>query len=471
MTISFCDSIVVRRGWRTTLTVAFIAALGLLGAPGATASAAPTKTRATVAAGPMAGYASLREAGLWVQLTASARVRFVYWDSAAPGEKFTTREVDAMADSAFVVHAVADRVREDRTYYYDVLVDGVRATLGRTLRFRTPPRENGAFGVRDIRFAFGSCANIADPAADAPGNSNAGDYGIFEAIADQAPHVMLWGGDNVYFRDIDWSSKSGMVARYTHDRALPALQRLLGSTNNYATWDDHDYGPNDVDRSWIGSDWARSAFRQFWFNPGYGMPQAPLSIGTSFRWGDVEVFLMDDRSYRAPNMRVGGDGAYWGEGQLQWLLDGLRTSTATFKLVVNGGQVLSPLPLFENFVNYPVERDRLLTTLAHDRTEGVVFLSGDRHITELTRMPRAGMYPLYDATISPLTSGAGGGKGEEPNPWRVQGTWTTVRNFATLDVTGPRNDRVLTITVRDAKGALLWTHVIPHKQLRIPLAG
>jgi hypothetical protein len=49
----------------------------------------------------------------------------------------------------------------------------------------------------------------------------------------------------------------------------------------------------------------------------------------------------------------------------------------------------------------------------------------------------------------------------------VDGTWLAARNFATLDVNGPRGDRVLTITVRDANGGERWRHVIPHRELRV----
>ena len=425
----------------------------------------PAAAQGVVSAGPMAGYASLREAALWVQLKAPARVRFVYWDSAAPGTRYTTAEQEATAANVYVIHALADSVREDRRYFYELQVNGRTVPVGRPLGFRTPPRESGAFGVRDIRIAFGTCSNIADPRVDVPGNVYGAGYEIFEAIADQRPDFMLWGGDNLYFRDADWSSRTGMRQRYTHDRALPELQRLLGVTNHYAVWDDHDYGPNDVDRSWSGKLRARETFQLFWANPGYGVPGAEESIGTSYRWGDVEVFLMDDRSYRASNNMRAGDGDYWGQGQLRWLIGALKSSSATFKLVTNGGQVLSPLTNHENMANYGRERGELLAALAQEPIDGVMFLSGDRHLTELTKMPRLGLYPLYDATISPLTSKPFGDP-EEPNPWRVRGTWTTVRNFAMLEVTGPRGDRVLTITVRDQKAKVLWTHAIRHKELR-----
>jgi alkaline phosphatase D len=424
-------------------------------------------TAATVVAGPMAGHATPRTATLWVQLSAPGSVVFEYWPVDRPTDRAKTAPILALSTAGHIVHAVADQVVEAQQYAYRVLVDGAVVALDRPLLFRTPPRSADPFPLRDLRIAFGSCAMIADPTVDPPGQTPGGDYQIFDAIAAQRPDLMLWGGDNVYFRDADWTSILGMRRRYAQVRALPALQRLLGATNHYAAWDDHDYGPNDADRSWVGKRDAKTVFAEYWANPTYGVPGAEEGVGTSFRWGDVEFFLMDDRTYRAPNYQRGGDGDYWGAGQLHWLIDALRASTATFKLVVNGGQVVSPLPIYENMANYARERSALFELLARDPVDGVMFLSGDRHVTELTKMPRPGLYPLYDATISPLTSGAFGGNRAEPNPWRVDGTWVPARNFATLDVTGPRGDRVLTIIVRDVDGVERWRHTIPHRELRV----
>ena len=96
-----------------------------------------------------------------------------------------------------------------------------------------------------------------------------------------------------------------------------------------------------------------------------------------------------------------------GEAQLTWLLDALTFSRAPFKVVVVGGQTLNPVEIYENYVNVaPEERERLIAGIVERRIEGVVFLTGDRHHTELIRLQPEGFYPLYDFTSSPLTAGA-----------------------------------------------------------------
>ena len=60
---------------------------------------------------------------------------------------------------------------------------------------------------------------------------------------------MLWLGDNIYTREVDFYSLSGYQKRYTHTRNIKEMQPLLSNTHHYAIWDDHDYGPNNTDRS------------------------------------------------------------------------------------------------------------------------------------------------------------------------------------------------------------------------------
>ena len=115
---------------------------------------------------------------------------------------------------------------------------------------------------------------------------------------------MLWLGDNVYLREVDWWSEEGIAYRYGHNRAEPALQPLLAAVPHYATWDDHDYGPNNSDRSYVLKGAALETFTRYWPAAARGLPGVP-GVFTQFQWGDVEFFLLDDRYHRAPERRAG----------------------------------------------------------------------------------------------------------------------------------------------------------------------
>ena len=80
---------------------------------------------------------------------------------------------------------------------------------------------------------------------------------------------------------------------------VPELQPLMRSTAMFAIWDDHDFGPNNSDRTWKWKDVAFEVFREY-FPGDYGLPGA-AGCFHKFSWGDIDVFMLDDRSFRDPN--------------------------------------------------------------------------------------------------------------------------------------------------------------------------
>ncbi len=416
--------------------------------------------------GPMVGYSEMTEVLLWAQASREAEVLFRYWDLEEPSRTYTTAPVRTDRATVHVARAVADSVEPGRRYGYEVLVDGEVAERPWPLEFQSRTLWQWRTDPPDFTIALGSCLYINEERYDRPGEPYGGGYRILEHIHERDPDAMVWLGDNTYLREADWHTWNGILHRYTHTRSVPELQPLLGSTHHYATWDDHDYGPNDSNRSWLHKERTRAAFELFWGNLAYGVDGAEEGIPSSFEWEDVEFFLLDNRWWRAPNDRITGERDYLGEGQIRWLIDALTTSRAPFKFVVVGGQVLNPVARFENYSTYPAERARLLDLLHAEDVPGVIFLTGDRHHTELSMLERWGTYPLYDLTVSPLTAGPNPRAVDEPNHLRVEGTFVGERNFALLEVTGPRTDRVLTIRVVDGNDEERWSRTIRASELR-----
>jgi len=104
---------------------------------------------------------------------------------------------------------------------------------------------------------------------------------------------------------------------------------------------------------------------------------------------------------------------------------------------------------------FPEERDGILKRIEKEDIRGVVFLSGDRHSSELSELTLGNGRKVIDFTCSALTSGTYDHT-DEPNTLRVPGTMVGVRNFGTLEFTGPRKERVLTLRTHDAEGKILW---------------
>jgi alkaline phosphatase D len=419
--------------------------------------------------GPMLGYTDMRETLIWVQTRQAATVQVRYAEQGSTAPPLLTAPVQTTKARAFTAHLVADEVVPGKRYTYTVLVDGKPVALPYPTTFQTQPLWQHRTDPPSFTFAVGSCTYVNEPPYDRPGTPYGGNYEIFTSIAAKKPDFMLWTGDNTYTREVDWNTRTGVLKRYTHTRSVPEMQPLLASTHHYAIWDDHDFGPNDSDRSFWLKSVTLEAFKLFWANPNYIFDEG--CTGT-FVWGDCQFFLLDDRTFRAPDEQPDGGGttpgkAYFGEKQLIWLIDALRYSKAPFKFVVTGGQVVNPSALFENYVTYATERTRLLSAIADAKIPGVLFLTGDRHHSIIHKLDRPGTYPLYDVTISPLTSGpAKPAAAELSQPTVIAGTLLTERNFATLEVGGPLANRVLTIRAYDVAGTEKWSHTLRANDLR-----
>jgi alkaline phosphatase D len=423
----------------------------------------------------MLGYADLTEASIWIQTTADADVRLRYWPEGTSAESRTTAASTADEKTDHTALFVISGLEPGTGYGFEILVDGAPARFpagGTTGTFATQAFWQWRANPPDFTVAIGSCYYANEPKMDRPGTPYGSDPKIFRTIAAMKPDVMLWLGDNVYLREPDFGSVAAMKRRYALAREDPALQPLLGTARHYATWDDHDFGPNDS--IWVNRFATESLeiFKRYWANPTYGARDIPGVFG-QFSWGDVDFFLLDDRFYRTPErLPESPDKTMLGREQLRWLQHSLYYSRAPFKVVVNGSQVLNSNSVNESFAHYPDQKE-LVDFIVRHRIRGVVFLSGDRHETELLRVTPNGFYTLYDFTSSPLTAGLTNPmpREEQNNPLRVPGTLVNdMHNFGVLKFSGSCNERTLEMQVYDRTGKRRWARTVRGSDLVPPPA-
>ncbi len=417
---------------------------------------------ANLQSGPMLGYSEMKESLIWVQTKSESKVVVAYWVEGQPAQRWTTDVQTTQKSSGFTAKCIADQVEPGMVYQYEVIINGTAAKLPYPTTFKTQTLWQWRTDPPAFTVAAGSCAYVNEPPYDRPGKPYGSNYQIFTKINDQKPDLMLWLGDNVYYREVDWFTRTGMIHRNTQARSLPELQPLLASASHFAIWDDHDYGPNDSDGTFVHKDMAYEVFQNFWGNPSFGV-QGRKGCTTMFQYNDVEFFLLDDRYFRTPNdCSECPNRSMLGKEQLDWMCGALAASRAPFKMVAVGGQVLTTSKSGETFSNlYPEERAYILDFIEKEKIKGVVFLTGDRHFTELSLVKNKAGISVYDLTASPFTSGTfADAATKELNDNRVEGTVVTVHNFATLHFSGPRKQRQLTIKVFDYEGKELWAKSI-----------
>jgi len=415
--------------------------------------------------GPMVGYSTMQEVLLWVQTSENAKVHFEYYEMDNPKIRFKTDQKETVKKSGYVAKLIADEVLPGKKYNYEIFINDLKVERGYKMEFQAQELWKWRTDPPDVNFVIGSCSYVNEPQFDRPGKPYGSNFEIFNSINKKSPDFMLWLGDNTYLRESDWNSRTGFIKRYSHTRALSELQPLLASTHNYATWDDHDYGPNNSDGSFWLKETASEIFKLFWGNPNYDIT-GKGGITGFFQWSDLDFFLMDNRYHRTSNNNFTGDRQILGKDQIDWLINALTFSQATFKFIAIGGQVLSSGAVHENYANYPEERKYLLDKIREAKIEGVIFLDGDRHHTVLSKMQEAkNVYPLYDLTCSSLTAGTNDDD-ESYNVYSLKETLVSVNNFGVLNVTGPMENRELIIKIFDKDGQELWKKSIKANDLK-----
>lgn len=437
-----------------------------------------------IISGPMPGNVDMRSAQVWAEIKTGSSPNLVYWEKSNAGE----RKIALAGYSDFMGFRTAKytlTALEPATTYQYALISGNNKNGRLPVSGELTTRSNWLYREQlpDFSFLTGSCAYFNEPKYDriytdyATLDKPAAPYGldssIFQTMARTPASFMLWLGDNWYTREPDYYSEYGLNYRASHDRAQPILQGFLKAMPHYAIWDDHDFGPNDCDKSYHLKESSRQVFMNYWLNPSYG--ESGKGIYTRFVYGDAEFFLLDDRSFRSNDNMADTINSFpnqekrmFGPEQMDWLKNALLGSKATFKIIATGSQVLNPVSLFDCFRKFPAEYNELMSFLTIEKIDGVVFLTGDRHHSEIIRVPRTGTYPLYDITCSPLTSGTHKFFGAEArNQYRVLGI-DQKQNFGKISFTGTPAERRMKVEFIGVNGESLGDWSVTAQQLKTP---
>ncbi|NEW78555.1 MAG: alkaline phosphatase family protein [Gelidibacter sp.] len=284
----------------------------------------------------------------------------------------------------------------------------------------------------DFVIAFGSCNNqtLSNP--------------FWTEIKKNKPNLWIWGGDVIYTDTYDMAY---MAENYRIQKNNADYANFTKKVAVIGTWDDHDYGLNDG-----GFEYPKKAEAQQLFLDFLDVPQNDVrrnqkgvyfSKDYSVNNKTIKIILLDTRYFRTaltadnetekrfkPN--VYGEGTMLGEIQWEWLKNELQNSKAAYHIIVSSIQFLSGEHGFEAWGNMPHEADKLVKILKLSGAKNTIILSGDRHISEISKKEIEGLpYPLIDFTSSGLTHSYTDFKGE-PNKYRL-GNVVSKKSFGLLN--------------------------------------
>ena len=263
---------------------------------------------------------------------------------------------------------------------------------------------------KDLTIAFGSCNRTDLPQP------------LWPVIAQDKPDVWMWLGDNIYG---DTDDMAVLKQKYDTQFNLPGYRQFRAQVPVIiGTWDDHDYGRNDAGKEYPYKKESQQITLDFLQEPAGTPRRTQEGIYTSYEYAvgrkKVKVILLDDRYHQDPLQRDANlvyqpnpTGDILGAAQWQWLEQQLTNSTADAHIIGSGIQFLPQQHRFEKWANFPAARQRFLDLLVTSKAKGVLLVSGDRHIGEISKViPAGGTYPVYEVTSSGLTHPAVNNKGE-----------------------------------------------------------
>jgi len=320
------------------------------------------------------------------------------------------------------------------------------------------------------RIAFGACAKQDKPQP------------IWDAIIEAKPQRFLFIGDNIYGDSADMEV---LKAKYALLGKQPGYQRLKQICPVLATWDDHDYGLNDGGGDFVRKRESQQVFLDFFEASPTDVRRTREGVYSAYLSGPagkrVQIILLDSRYFRSPlklGYQIGEPGEGFrgkyapdedpkstmlGEAQWNWLEKQLQVP-AEVRIMASSVQVLSNEHGWESWGNFPRERERLLTLIRTTKAQGVILISGDRHLAEISCLAadaKLGVgYPLYDITSTSLNapSGnitkAGTRFANEINSHRVGLTYFDT-NFGMIRIDWDESDPVIRLQICDEKGGVV----------------
>ncbi|MGE2717531.1 alkaline phosphatase D family protein [Mycolicibacterium litorale] len=347
-----------------------------------------------------------------------------------------------------------------QTVHYRVTLEGDDGAISEPAVgvFNTVPAQ-----TRDVSFVWSG-----DVVGQGWGINRQGGMAIFGAMADRRPDFFIHSGDAIYadgpVPETQKQNDGGTYANVTAPAKDHVAQTLADFRGNYAynlgdehyrrfnatvpqlvQWDDHE-----VVNNWFPGESLAGQSRN-----GYTETSADRLAGYGFQawreWQPVEpseavdgrlhrkiaygplldVFVLDMRSYKNPNPQAwaqSDDGGVLGPAQTQWLIDGLRASTAVWKVVANdlpisivvpdaatdpadGPRSMEAIAQGEN--GRPLGREIAFSRILSETKEvrNVVYLTADVHYTAaISYHPeRAGFSdftPFWEFVSGPLNAGA-----------------------------------------------------------------
>lgn len=431
------------------------------GAPGVVT---PDRMRPTLPSGVQSGEVSGSRAVIWSRSDRPARL----WVDVSTHESFRdARRImgpAALAESDFTARVNVAELPEGQEIFYRVLFQNLEDpkvwSAPATGRFRTPPPNR-----KNITFAWSG-----DECGQGWGINPAwGGMKAYEMMRRANPDFFIHSGDQIYadgpivaevklddgtiWKNLTTPEKSKVAESLADFRGAFAYnfldehkRRFCAEVPLLVQWDDHETRNNWYPGQILGDPRYKersasllSAFSKralFEYNPMRYDPMDPERVYRTIPYGpSLEVFMLDERSYRGPNSPnrqpvLNEESAFLGADQLRWIKLALKQSKATWKVIASDMPISIVVPdlnpdvpkgTYEAWANEDpgapsgreLELANLLGFIKEQRIQNVMWVTADVHYAQATyynpaRAKFPDFTPFWEFVAGPINAGTFG---------------------------------------------------------------
>lgn len=257
-----------------------------------------------------------------------------------------------------------------------------------------------------FKIAFGSCAHQDK------------EQPMLQKAVKLNPDLFIYLGDNIYG---DTRDMNVLKNKYEKLASKTEFQELKKSTTILSVWDDHDFGENDKGRHYPFKKESKEIFMNFWEVPQDSERRTHEGIyGSEYvKLGDktLQIIMLDTRTFRDDLLKnepknsaykndyvpyTKKDSTILGKKQWKWLENEL-SKKADIRIIASSLQFGHEYNGYESWTNMPHEQTKFVKLIKKTKANGVIFISGDVHWGEISKMNTKNTYPLYDVTSSGIT--------------------------------------------------------------------
>lgn len=314
---------------------------------------------------------------------------------------------DWVLDELEIPHLQKDTV-------YQFLVRDEQGVIKDQRAFQTVSVKPGA-----ARFAIVSCADDRYPEQKE----------MWRGLINQKPNWILAIGDNSYAdsrraKDEKWVGAEMLWTRYAETRQKLEIFRAKNLIPIIALWDDHDFGMNGGDRRYPFKEEAREVFHAFFPQTDAKAPEFEKGPGVSSIWRAAgnTFYLLDARTFRSPGAPAPAckknpthtlcqweptappdDEQRFSKEQQDWLFRALAKDGNPERWLAEGDQWFGAYHPFESFESRHPKSFKTFMRRLKQAKKPVVFLAGDRHASEVSRIEKSLLgYETYEVVSSPI---------------------------------------------------------------------